>query len=81
MSLLCDTLYPLAVCIPPYRSYKRLNVRYSRLRQTPVRFTFNQGGELVEDEDYSPAEEDEDDEDIVGGYSSGDDGVVKMKNM
>lgn len=27
-------------------------MRYSRLRQTPVRFTFTQGGEMVEDEEY-----------------------------
>ena len=43
-----DKCWPLFVC----RKYKRLNVRYSRLRQTPVRFTFTQGGEMMEDEDY-----------------------------
>lgn len=44
-----------------YRKYQRLNVRYSRLRQTPVRFTFTQGGNMVEEDDYEEQElEDED---------------------
>jgi hypothetical protein len=35
-------------------------VRYARLRQTPVRFTFTQEGEMVEDEDYEqPSSDDE----------------------
>ena len=54
-------------CMPPVdslhacRRYKRLNVRYSRLQQTPVRFTFTQGGEMVEDEDYEGYSDEDDD--------------------
>ena len=59
----------------PPRRYSRLNVRYARLRQTPVRFTFTQGGEMVEEEDYegpdSPDEEEEE------GHTNNSD--VKMK--
>lgn len=45
-----------------FRRYARLNVRYARLRQTPVRFTFTQGGEMVEDEDYEEPSASEDEE-------------------
>lgn len=38
-------------------------MRYARLRQTPVRFTFTQGGEMVEDEDYEEPSEDEEEQD------------------
>ena len=44
------------------RNYKRLNVRYARLRQTPVRFSFTQAGEMVEEDDYEGAPFDDDDE-------------------
>lgn len=44
----------------PYRKYTRLNVRYSRLQQTPVRFTFTPGGEMIEEND----DDDDDDFDI-----------------
>ena len=33
------------------RRYNRLQVRYSRLSQAPVRFTFTQSGEMLEDDD------------------------------
>ena len=46
---------------PPHRKYSRLNVRYSRLQQTPVRFTFTPGGEMVEEEMSDYDDEDEDD--------------------
>ena len=36
-------------------------MRYSRLQQTPVRFTFTPGGEMVEEDDY---DEDADDEEV-----------------
>lgn len=54
-------------------------MRYARLRQTPVRFTFTQGGEMVEDEDYEE-EEGEEEEEEVRGHNAGDNGV-KMNIM
>ena len=46
-----------------YRKYNRLSVRYSRLRQTPVRFTFTQEGEMLEEEDEEDHHSDEQPED------------------
>lgn len=34
------------------RKYRSLEVRYSRLRQGPVRFTFSAEGENLDDEDW-----------------------------
>ena len=34
----------------PCRKYSRLNVRYSRLQQSPVKFTFSERGEMVEED-------------------------------
>ena len=33
------------------RKYSRLRVRYSRLQQGPVRFTFTPGGQMVEEDE------------------------------
>ena len=48
---------------PILRKYNRLNVRYSRLQQSPVRFTFTQRGEMVEEDD----DDDMDDDDTTAG--------------
>lgn len=47
------------------RNYRQLNVRYSRLRQTPVRFTFTQEGEMVEDDDYEPPHSSDEEEEMT----------------
>ena len=44
--------------LPP-RKYSRLYVRYSRLQQSPVRFTFTQHGEMVEEEDDKNVDDDD----------------------
>ena len=45
--------------LPP-RKYSRLHVRYSRLQQGPVRFTFTEHGETVEEEDFAENLSDDD---------------------
>lgn len=62
----------------PSRNYKRLNVRYARLRQTPVRFTFTQGGEMVEEEDYEEPSTDEEEEVSVDNHGGK---PVKLDSM
>ena len=52
----------ISKCLSSVRKYTRLHVRYSRLQQTPVRFTFTPGGEMVEEED--DYDEDADDEEV-----------------
>ncbi len=54
---------------PPSRKYKQLNVRYSRLL---VRFTFTQGGEMVEEEDFEQhsGDEEEEEEEEMDGYGA-----------
>lgn len=42
------------------RKYSRLHVRYSRLQQGPVRFTFTAQGEMVEEEEVADNLSDED---------------------
>ena len=37
----------------PFRKYTRLSVRYSRLHQSPVKYSFTAKGEIVENEDES----------------------------
>lgn len=39
-------------CDPAHRKYRSLEVRYSRLRQGPMRFTFTAEGENVEEEEW-----------------------------
>lgn len=46
------------------RKYSRLNVRYSRLRQAPVRFSFNEGGEMVEEDEDGEGTGEEEGEDF-----------------
>ena len=45
------------------RKYRKLEVRYTRLRQGPMRFTFTAEGETLEEEDYPDSDEDTDNED------------------
>lgn len=40
------------------RRYQRLCVRYSRLSQAPVRFTFTQSGDMIEEDDPDIKDED-----------------------
>lgn len=61
--MLLLTLLPLL-----YRKYTRLNVRYSRLQQTPVRFSFTPGGEMVE-EDEDDYDDDDDGNTNPSGFS------------
>ena len=44
----------------PTRKYSRLHVRYSRLQQGPVRFTFTAQGEMVEEEEVADNISDDD---------------------
>ena len=72
--MLCDDVTMLSAPRPLQflRNYRRLNVRYARLRQTPVRFTFTQAGEMVEDEDYEPPpSSDEEEEQEVRAENDG----------
>ena len=39
-------------CDHAHRKYRSLEVRYSRLRQGPMRFTFTAEGENVEEEEW-----------------------------
>ena len=43
------------------RKYSRLHVRYSRLQQGPVRFTFTAQGEMVEEDEVADNLSDEED--------------------
>ncbi len=52
-------------CFLASRKYSRLNVRYSRLQQTPVRFTFTEGGGMEEEEEDQEGEGDMEDKDIT----------------
>lgn len=47
-------------CAHSTRKYSRLHVRYSRLQQGPVRFTFTAQGEMVEEEEVADNLSDED---------------------
>lgn len=40
-------------------------MRYARLRQTPVRFTFTQAGEMVEEDEYEGPSDDDEEEDEI----------------
>ena len=45
-----------------FRKYRSLEVRYTRLRQGPMRFTFTSEGESLEEEDWKEDEEEDKDE-------------------
>ncbi len=51
-------------CFLASRKYSRLNVRYSRLQQTPMMFTFSEGGGMEEEEDQE-GDGDMEDKDIT----------------
>ena len=54
------------------RKYRKLEVRYTRLRQGPMRFTFTAEGETLEEEDYPDSDEDDNEE------NEGKDDAYKM---
>ena len=58
------------------RKYRKLEVRYTRLRQGPMRFTFTAEGETLEEEDYPNSDEESD-----NGDDDDDDGEENTYKM